>query len=68
MGKGKARSRFATIRNAVRVVRMAHARFKADIDDVSECVDALFDDVVLANVPPETVLDADDFRRDRGLG
>ena len=24
-----------------------------------------FDDVVLANVPPETVLDADDFRRDR---
>ena len=47
------------------LVRMAHARFKKDIDDVSECVDALFDDVVLRNVTPESILDTDDFRRDR---
>ena len=47
------------------LVRMAHARFKGGIDDVSECVDFLFDEVILRNVSPETLLRTDDFRRER---
>ena len=41
------------------LVRMAHARFKGDIDDVSECVDALLERVVLPNAPPAGVLEPD---------
>lgn len=47
------------------LVRMAVARFRHEINDVSECLDRLFDEVILPNIDPSAVLDPDIFRRDK---
>lgn len=47
------------------LVRMSVARFRHETNDVSECLDRLFDEIILPTIDPHAVLDPDIFRREK---